>query len=64
LLAAKELAAHQGTPAGKIVCNLAGEGLAKTRKRKTGHGFPLFLQKGNPKPVTLELVNRLRVELS
>ncbi len=63
LLAAKDLATHQGTTAGKVISQLARQGLAKTKAIRTRNGVPLFPQKTKTKVVTLELVNRLRDEM-
>jgi hypothetical protein len=64
LLAAKELAGHQGLTAGKVISQLARQGLARSNSNQTRNGFPLFPYSKKNKIVTLELVNRLRDELS
>jgi hypothetical protein len=63
LLTAKELAAQEGPSAGKVLSNLARQGLFRNRNAKTRNGIPLFPRKANAKSVTLEFVNRLRDQL-
>ena len=65
LQAAKELAEHRGTTAGKVLSELARKGLApRTRATATvRNGVPLLPRRpaGSPRP-TLALVNSLRDE--
>jgi hypothetical protein len=64
LLAAKELAAAQGSTAGKVLSNLARKGLEAPKiSRKMRNGVPLLPRRpvSAAKP-TLKLVNDLRDE--
>ncbi|MDA1185410.1 MAG: CopG family transcriptional regulator [Acidobacteria bacterium] len=63
LLAAKELAEHRGTTAGKVLSDLARKALAPKRRAAVRNGIRLLPCRpaGSPRP-TLELVNRLRDE--
>ncbi len=63
LEAAKELAAHRGTTAGKVLSELARKALASKSRVTLPNGVPLLPRRaaGSPKP-TLGLVNRLRDE--
>jgi len=63
LQAAKELAEHRGTTAGKVLSELARKALARKRRATVRNGVPLLPRRpaASPKP-TLGLVNRLRDE--
>lgn len=63
LQAAKEMAAHRGTSAGKVLSELARRGLEPRRTAAVRNGVPLLPRRpaGSPKP-TMQLVNRLRDE--
>lgn len=64
LLAAKELARHEKTTAGKIISRLARKGLSgdsnKSRKIKYRNGVPLLPSRGVI--VTNEMIDRIREE--
>ncbi len=64
LYAVKELAATQKRTAGQVLSDLARQSLrpSGTRRRKR-NGFTLMPRNQNAKPVTMELVNRLRDEI-
>jgi len=62
LLAVKELAATQGTSAGKVLSDLARSALQPKRRPKYRNGFRLLPKGKNATPVTMELINRLRDE--
>jgi hypothetical protein len=63
LLAAKELARDRKTTAGKVVSELVRKALTeRTDVTYSEAGWPLFPLRPDSKPVTLELVNRLRDE--
>ena len=59
---AKHLAAQQRVSTGKVVSNLMRQALAPKKSPKVRNGVPLFELKPGAKPMTLELVNRLRDE--
>ncbi len=63
LQAAKELAEHRGTTAGKVLSELARKALAPKPRAAVRNGVPLLPRRpaGSPRP-TLALVNRLRDE--
>jgi hypothetical protein len=63
LQAAKELAEHRGTTAGKVLSELARKALAPKTRATVRNGVPLLPRRpaASPKP-TLALVNRLRDE--
>ena len=63
LQAAKELADHRGTTAGKVLSELARKALEPKTRATLRNGVPLLRRRpsGSPKP-TLALVNRLRDE--
>ncbi len=63
LQAAKELAEHRGTTAGKVLSELARKALEPKTRTTSRNGVPLMRRRpaGSPKP-TLALVNRLRDE--
>lgn len=63
LQAAKELAEHRGTTAGKVLSELARKALEPKTGGAFRNGVPLLRRRppGSPKP-TLALVNRLRDE--
>lgn len=64
LLAAKELARHEKTTAGKIISRLARKGLSgdgpKSRKIEYKNGVPLLPRRGVI--VTNEMINKIREE--
>ncbi len=63
LQAAKDLASHRNTTAGKVLSELARRALEPTGRQSVRNGVRLLPRRraGSPKP-TLELVNRLRDE--
>ena len=63
LQAAKELAEHRGSTAGKVLSELARKALEPKTRAASRNGVPLLRRRppGSPKP-TLALVNRLRDE--
>jgi len=63
LQAAKELAEHRGTTAGRILSELARKALEPKTRKRVRNGVPLLPRRpsGGPKP-TLKLVNHLRDE--
>lgn len=65
LAAAKELAARQGKSVGEVISSLAREALRpKKSAKRTRNGVPLLPVRPGATRVTLELVNRLRDELT
>jgi hypothetical protein len=63
LLAAKELARKKHATAGRIISDLARSAMtASVSMKKDRHGFPQIASRQSAKPVTMELVNRLRDE--
>ena len=63
LAAAKGLAQSEGKTVGEVISSLARKGLDPvTRRFKTRNGVPLLPRRADGKPVTMELVNRLRDE--
>ena len=65
LAAAKELAARQGKSVGEVISSLAREALRpKKSVKRTRNGVPLLPVRPDSTRVTLELVNRLRDELT
>ena len=60
LLAAKEIARTRRISVGKVVSELARKGFNKPVRFATRNGFPVLPKKKGGRPVTLELVNRLR----
>lgn len=64
LAAAKGLAESEGRTVGEVVSALARKGLEPAPRRfRTRNGVPLLPRRPDGKPVTLEMVNRLRDEL-
>jgi hypothetical protein len=64
LEAARELAARQNKTIGEIISALSRRALRPESSRVfTAKGVPLLPVRTDSKPVTLELVNRLRDEL-
>jgi hypothetical protein len=64
LEAARELAERERKSLGEIISALARKGLRpKKTSRRTRNGIPLLPVQPGSKPVTLEMVNRLRDEL-
>lgn len=63
LQAAKELAEHRGTTAGKVLSELARKALAPKSRAAVRNGVPLIRRRPatSPRP-TLALVNTLRDE--
>jgi hypothetical protein len=64
LQAAKEMAATQGSTAGKVLSELARKGLAPPKQKvRYKNGVPLLPARapGAP-PLTMEMVNKLRDE--
>jgi hypothetical protein len=62
LAAAKALATRQGKSVGQVVSELARRSLRDTPAPASRNGIPLFPLRKDAKPVTLELVNKLRDE--
>lgn len=63
LQAAKELAAQRKSTAGKVLSELARSALRPARQEGSRrHGVPLLPPSGEERPVTLEVVDRLRDE--
>lgn len=64
LHAAKELARHERTTAGKVISRLAREGLTgnvgKSRKMKYRNGVPILPSRG--RIITNEMIDRIREE--
>jgi hypothetical protein len=64
LAAARSLAEHQGKSIGEVISSLARESLLpRNPPAQTRNGIPLLPVRPGAKPVTLEIVNRLRDEL-
>jgi hypothetical protein len=61
LQAAKELADHRKTTAGKVLSDLARQALEPTGRQAVRNGVPVLPRprRGSPK-ATMQLVNRLR----
>ena len=59
---AKQLASQQGVSMGKVVSDLMRQALAPKKAPRTRNGVPIFEPKPGARPITLELVNRLRDE--
>jgi hypothetical protein len=62
LLAAKEIARRRKTTLGRVVSDLAREALTRETPIDELDQFPLFPVQPDSRPVTLDLVNRLRDE--
>lgn len=62
LLAAKEIARQRKKSVGKVLSELAREALTQKGQIEEQDGLPLFPIRPNARPVTMELVNRLRDE--
>jgi hypothetical protein len=62
LLAARAIARQRGVSMGKVLSTLARQALTQQPLATTRHGVPLFPVRSDARPVTLELVNRLRDE--
>ena len=59
--AAKEIAQLRGMPMGKVVSDLARQGLAKKRDHSPErNGVPLLPPRADARPVSLAVVNALR----
>jgi hypothetical protein len=64
LAAAKGLAESERKTVGEVISSLARKGLDPAPRRfKTRNGVPLLPRRADGKPVTMEMVNRLRDEL-
>jgi hypothetical protein len=63
LAAAKAIAEREKRPIGEVVSELARRSLHRPAPAATRHGIPLLPAKIDAKPVTLEIVNRLRDEI-
>ena len=64
LLAAKELARARRSSVGKVMSELARETLTKrVPVTRSKNGWPQFPVRPDARPVTLEMVNKLRDEL-
>ena len=64
LLAAKEFAAMHQISMGKIISAWARKAALPQKAARTRRGVPLFPRSRQSTPVTMELINRLRDELS
>ena len=63
LAAARGLAENEGKSIGEVISVLARKGLEPARRRfRTPNGVPLLPRRPGGKPVTMEMVNRLRDE--
>lgn len=64
LAAARHLAERERRTIGEVISALARQGLSRRSRapRPERNGIPLVQGRKNAKPVTLELVNRLRDE--
>ena len=61
LQAAKEIAATEGTTAGKVLSTLARKGLAPARtKVRVRNGVPLLARTPGVRPLTMHEVNEIR----
>jgi hypothetical protein len=63
LEAARTLARHQKTSVGEVISDLARQSLDPAPVFNTRNGIPQLPRRGKGKPVTMELVNRLRDEI-
>ena len=63
LAAAKAIAEREKRPIGEILSELARRSLHRSIPTASRHGIPLLPAKADAKPVTLDIVNRLRDEL-
>ncbi|MCX7203806.1 MAG: CopG family transcriptional regulator [Burkholderiales bacterium] len=66
LSAAKQLAQREHKTVGEVISSLARQSLARSHRssRAERNGIPLLPTRKASSPITLELVNQLRVELS
>ena len=64
LLAAKEIARQRAVTVGQVMSDLARQSLTRKSSVSEKNGLPLFPIQSNTGAVTLELVNRLRDEVS
>ncbi|MCL4299935.1 MAG: CopG family transcriptional regulator [Anaerolineae bacterium] len=62
LLAAKEVAKQRGLPMGKVLSDLARQGLTGRVVTTTRNGVPLFPRQPEASIVTSEFINQLRDE--
>lgn len=62
LQAAKELAQHRGTTAGKVLSDLARKALEPRRRVAVRNGVPLIARRPGAPLMTAALVNELRDE--
>jgi hypothetical protein len=61
LLAAKEIAALRKTTTGRVLSELARQALSPPEESpETRNGVPLLRPRSGERPVSMELVNRLR----
>jgi len=63
LLAARDLAQRRHAPLGRVVSDLARQGLVRGSSGSERNGIALFPVQPDAGMVTLELVNRLRDEV-
>lgn len=64
LAAAKALAEHENRSIGQVLSDLARKSLTKPAAKTMRNGFPVLPRRPGGEPVTLEIVNQLRDELS
>lgn len=62
LSAARDIASRRGVSIGRVISELAREGLLSGPRRAERNGIPLFELGEAPASVSLEIVNRLRDE--
>jgi hypothetical protein len=62
LMVAKDIARQRRSSVGKVISELVREALAQDQVIEYEDGFPIFPVAPNGRPVTMELVNRLRDE--
>jgi hypothetical protein len=60
LQAAKELAQMHGRTAGQVLSDLARQALAPKQTQSLRNGVPVLPRRPGAKPVTMDMVNRLR----
>ena len=64
LMAARDIASRDQRTVGDVISDLARKALApKGEPLKMRNGFPLLPVRKDAKPVTIEMVNRLRDEM-
>ena len=64
LFAAKEIARQRSVTVGQVMSDLARQSLTRKSPVSEKNGLPLFPIQSNTGAITLELVNRLRDEVS